>query len=114
MLHFFVRLLVNACGVMIVAHVVPGVQVRGFGAAVFAAIVIGFVNAIVRPILEILSFPITLLTLGLFSLIVNAFLFWLASAFVPGFTVLHFSAAFWGSLVFWLVSWVTNTLIHVD
>lgn len=105
------RLFLNALAVMAVAYLIPGVRVSGFVAAFIAAIVIGLVNALIRPILELLSLPITLLTLGLFSLIINALMFWLASALVPGFDVAGFAAAFWGGLVFWIVSWTTNGLI---
>ncbi len=105
------RLLLNALAVMAVAYLIPGVRVSGFVAAFIAAIVIGLVNALIRPILELLSLPITLLTLGLFSLIINALMFWLASALVPGFEVAGFASAFWGGLVFWIVSWATNSMI---
>lgn len=106
-----VRLFLNALAVMLVAYLVPGVHVRDFPHAFYAAIALGIVNAVLRPILQLLSLPVTLLTLGIFSLVVNALLFWLASAFVPGFDVHGFAAAFWGSLVFWIVSWLSNTLI---
>jgi len=111
MLQLIVRILLNALAVMAVAYFVPGVTVRNFWSAVLAAIVIGLVNALIRPVLSILSLPITILTLGLFTLILNALMFWLASVFVPGFDVNGFGAAFWGSVVFWLVSWITNGLI---
>jgi putative membrane protein len=111
MLYLVLRLFLNALAVMVVAYLVPGVAVRDFPSAFIAAVVIGLVNALIRPILEILSLPITLLTLGLFSLVLNALMFWLAGAIVPGFVVSGFAAAFWGGLVFWLVSWVTNSLI---
>ncbi len=106
-----VRLFLNALAVMVVTQLVPGVMVRDFPHAFFAAIVLGLVNALVRPLLTLLSLPITILTLGLFTLVINALLFWLASGLVPGFTVHGFGAAFWGGLVFWIVSWLTNTLI---
>lgn len=108
---FLLRVLLNALAVMLVAYLVPGVSVHSFPAAFLAAIVLGLINAVLRPILYFLSLPITLLTLGLFTLFVNAFLFWFASKFVPGFSVSGFGAAFWGALVFWIVSWATNSLI---
>jgi putative membrane protein len=94
-----------------VAYLVPGVVVTGFGVAVLAALALGIVNAIIRPVFLILSLPINILTLGLFTLVINAFMFWLASVFVPGFHVSGFTAAFLGAIVFWLVSWSTNVLI---
>ena len=111
MMHLLARLLLNALAVMLVAYLVPGVVVRDFPSAFIAAIVIGLVNALIRPILTILSLPISILTLGLFSLILNALMFWLASVLAPGFTVTGFAAAFWGGLVFWIVSWLTNAIV---
>ncbi len=111
MLQLLARLFLNALAVMIVPRLVPGVSVTDFPHAFLAAIVLGLINTLVRPIMQILSLPITILTLGLFTLIINALMFWLASKIAPGFTVANFSAAFWGGLVFWLVSWITNTLI---
>ena len=111
MFHFLLRILINAFAVMAVAYFVPGVTVRNFWIALLAALVIGLINAFVRPVLLILSLPITILTLGLFTLIINALMFWLASKFVPGFDVQGFGAAFWGSIIFWLVSWLTNGLL---
>ena len=111
MMILLARLFLNALAVMFVTQLVPGVTIKDFPTAFLAALVLGLVNALLRPILEILSLPITILTLGLFSLVINALMFWLASKLVPGFVVSGFTAAFWGGLVFWVVSWVTNSLI---
>lgn len=111
MLQFLVRIFLNALAVMLVAYLIPGVTVDSFPIAFLAALVIGLINALIRPLIELLSLPITILTLGLFTLVINALMFWLASAIVPGFTVAGFGAAFWGGLVFWIVSWLTNALI---
>lgn len=108
-----IRLFLNALAVMAVAYLVPGVTIRNFPHAFIAAIILGIVNALIRPVLLILSLPVNILTLGLFTLIVNALMFWLASSLSPGFHVENFSAAFWGALVFWIVSWITNWLIFV-
>lgn len=105
------RFILNAVAVMATAYIVPGIQVANFWSALIAAIVIGLVNALVRPILLILTLPINVLTLGLFTLVVNALMFWLASSIVKGFDVKDFTAAFFGALVFWLVSWFTNALL---
>ncbi len=112
MLRIIVRLLLSALGVMLVAYLVPGVAVASFWIALLAAIVIGFVNAIIRPVLQVLALPITILTLGLFSLIVNAAMFGLAAWLVPGFTVAGFGPAFWGSVAFAVYSWLINVLIE--
>lgn len=106
------RLILNALAVILVSYIVPGVQVNGFFTAFITAFVIGLINAVIRPILLVLSLPINILTLGLFTLVINALMFWLASALVPGFQVAGFSAALIGALVFWLISWATNALVR--
>ncbi len=87
MIGYFVTLLVTALGLLIVDLIVPGVNIANFPAALVAAIVIGLVNAFIRPILQLLSLPLTFVTLGAFSFIVNGILLWLASVIVPGFTM---------------------------
>lgn len=111
-MYLFARLFLNALTVMLVTYLVPGVIVKDFVHAFVAAIIIGLVNAIIRPILKILSLPVTILTLGLFTLVINALMFWFASKLSPGFAIVNFSSAFWGALVFWIVSWVTNGFIR--
>ncbi len=111
MLSFILRLLLNALAVLAIAYFVPGVSVRSFGVAIIAALVLGIVNALVRPLFLILSLPINILTLGLFTLVINALMFWLASKLVSGFEVRNFTAAFFGAIVFWLVSWITSGLL---
>lgn len=106
------RLILNALAVILVSYIVPGVQVNGFFTAFITAFVIGLINAVIRPILLVLSLPINILTLGLFTLVINALMFWLASALVPGFQVAGFGAALIGALVFWLVSWASNALVR--
>lgn len=108
---FLARLLLNALAVLAVAYLVPGVSVRSFGVAILAALVLGIINALVRPVLLLLSLPINILTLGLFTLVINALLFWLTSAIVSGFFVQNFRAAFFGAVVFWVVSWVANGIL---
>lgn len=111
MLYFLLTWLVSAISLMITAHLVPGFEVDSWTAAAIAAIALGLVNAIVRPILVILTFPLTLLTLGLFLLVINALMLWLVSSLVPGFIVASFLAAFIGSIVLTLVSTVLGQLI---
>jgi putative membrane protein len=111
MIRLIARLLLTALGVMLVAYLVPGVAVAGFWVAVIAALIIGLINALVRPVLQVLALPITILTLGLFSLIVNAACFGLAAWLVPGFTVAGFGPALWGALTMSVYGWVVNILI---
>jgi len=111
MLKLIARLLLSALGVMLVAYLVPGIAVASFWVALIAAIVIGLVNALVRPVLHVLALPITILTLGLFTLIVNAACFGLAAWLVPGFTVAGFGPAFWGAIALSVYGWLVNVLI---
>ncbi len=87
MLGFFITTLVTALSILVVDLIVPGVGIATFPAALLAAVSLGVVNGSVKPVLKLLSLPVTFLTLGAFSLIVNGFCFWLASVLVPGFTV---------------------------
>lgn len=87
MLTFLLTTLTTALGLLVVDIVLPGVTIASFPAALLAAVSVGLVNGFVKPVLSILSLPITFLTLGLFSFVVNGLCFWLASAFVPGFAV---------------------------
>ena len=111
------RLLINwvlsALAVWIVARIVPGISVSGPVAALIAALVIGFINATVGALLKILTFPLTLLTLGLFWFVINALMLELASALLePGFQVRTFTAAFIGAIVLSLVNMVLKWLVH--
>lgn len=96
---------------LLAAHVVPGIRLESLVSALVAALVLGLINAVVRPVLVVLTFPITLLTLGLFLLVLNAFCLWLVSVFVSGFHVAGFWPAFWGALLVSVVSWILTALI---
>ncbi len=99
LVHWFL----SAVALLIVARIVPGFHVRSLGSALLAAAVIGVVNVTLGLILKILSLPLIILTFGLFLLVVNALMLEFSSAFVPGFAVSGFGAAFWGSLVLSLI-----------
>jgi len=103
--------LVNAATIVLAAHLVPGIVVRSLGAALVAGLVLGIINAVVRPILLVLTLPLTLLTLGLFLFVLNAFCLWLTAVFVPGFVVNGFTAAFVGALIVAAASWVLNAFL---
>jgi putative membrane protein len=107
---FLIRLLVNAVALIVVANVVQGVHVTGITGAIIAALILGIVNAIIRPILVILSLPLEILTLGLFTLVINALLFWFVGALHVGLEVAGFWPAFWGALVMTIVSWLLSAL----
>ena len=106
------RWLFSAVSLMLVAYLVPGITVVSFFAALMAALVLGLVNALIRPVLILLTLPVNILTLGLFTLVINALLFWLASSIVKGFYVAGFWPAFWGALVMWLISWMLNGIFN--
>ncbi len=114
MMHFVLTWLGTAVSLLITAHIVPGLDVTGIEAALVAAVVIGLINAIIRPILSILTFPINLLTFGLFTFVVNGFTLWLATIFTPdyGFTVRGPLAALFGSIVLAIVSSVINYFLR--
>ncbi|MBD2343832.1 phage holin family protein [Anabaena subtropica] len=114
MKNFFLTWLGTAVALLITAHIVPGFSVRSFVAALVAVFVIGLVNAFIKPILSILSFPITLLTFGLFTFVINALTLWLASVLTPGsgFEIKGFLAAFLGSIVLSIVSSLINYLLR--
>lgn len=95
-----VRWLLLACALLLVAHLYPGVTVRSFGAALIAALVLGLFNAVLRPLLVLLTLPVTVLTLGLFLFVINALLFWGAAQVLDGLAVAGFGAALIGSLIY--------------
>jgi putative membrane protein len=108
---FLVRVVVNTLAIVLAAKLVPGIEVDSVLAAVAAGLLLGLVNAVVRPVLVVLTFPITLVTLGLFLLILNGLCFWLVAAVVKGFHVSGFWSAVLGALVVSVVSWVVTVLV---
>lgn len=104
MIRFLAHLLLTAALLLLVANLVRGVKVSGWGPALLGAIVLGLVNAFVRPVMILLTLPLTILTFGLFLLVVNALVLWLVAALVPGIQVRGFGAAFFGSLLLTLLN----------
>lgn len=105
------RWIVNALALLLVAYLYPGVSIDDFVTALIAALVLGLVNAIVRPILVILTLPATILTLGLFLFVINAFCFWFVAEAVRGFRVDGAVAALVGSLLYSVITLVTSWLL---
>ena len=95
---------------MLVAYIVPGFHVDSFYAALIVALVLGIVNAIIKPILVVLTLPITVLTLGLFTFVINAILILFVATIVKGFTVDGFVPALFGGLIIWIFSWLTSAM----
>ncbi len=111
MVVFLAHLFITAALLLLVANLVSGVRVGGWGPAFLGAIVLGLVNAFVRPLMVLLTLPLTLLTFGLFLLVVNAFVLWLVAALVPGIQVRGFGPAFFGSLLLTLLNLAVAALI---
>jgi putative membrane protein len=103
--------LVNAVALVAVAYLVPGIAVSGFVTALVAALVLGLVNAVIRPVLVLLTLPVTILTLGLFIFVLNGLLFWFVGSFIDGFTVSGFWPAVFGAIAYSIVSWLLSALI---
>jgi len=103
--------LINTVALIAVAYLLPGVSIASFGAALVAALVLGLVNAVIRPILVLLTLPATILTLGLFIFVINGLLFWFVGSFIQGFTVAGFWWGVLGAIVYSLVSWLLSALV---
>ncbi len=109
---WILRWLLNTFILMLVAYVVPGISFSGFWPALITSAIFGLINATVRPLMIVLTLPINILTLGFFTLIINALMFWLAASIVKGFYVANFAAAFWGALIYWIIVTVINYLFE--
>jgi putative membrane protein len=107
-----VRWLLLALALLLVAHLYPGVSLTGFVAAMVAALVLGLFNALLRPLLVMLTLPVTLITLGLFLFVINALLFWAAASVLSGFNVTGFGAALIGSLLYSLCGMVIDVAME--
>lgn len=105
------RWLILTIGIMLTAYLIKGISVSGFFTAFFAAAFLGILNAFFRPILLILTLPLTILTLGLFAFIINAILLMMVSGVIPGFEVHGFWSAVFGSLLISIISWLLNSFI---
>ena len=107
---FLKRLLISALGMGVAASIIPGIHISTFATLLIAAFLLGIANAVVRPVLVLITLPITLLTLGLFLLIINALLFLLVAALLPGMRIDGFWPAFFGSLVMSVIGMVANSI----
>jgi putative membrane protein len=113
MLRLLIRWVLSALALMLIALLLPGMHVTNFLAALFAALIIGVINVLIRPILVLLTLPVTLLTLGLFLIVINALLFWLASAISPGFSVDgFFPTALLASILYSILTWLIHLAVR--
>ena len=104
--------LVNTFALVAVAYLMPSVSVASLGSALVAALVLGLVNAVIRPVLVLLTLPVTILTLGLFIFVLNGLLFWMVASWLEGFDIGGFWSGVLGAIVFSVVSWLLSALIQ--
>jgi len=102
---------INALSLLALPYLFSGIKVEGFYTAMIVALVLGLINAVARPILVILTLPLTVLTLGLFILVINGLLFWFVASFVDGFVVSGFWPAVFGAIAYSLISWVATAIV---
>ena len=103
--------LVNTASLIAVAYLMPSISVASFTTALIAALILGLVNTIIRPVLVVLTLPATILTLGLFIFVINGLLFWMVGSWIEGFRVEGFWAAVLGAIVYSIVSWALSALV---
>jgi len=111
-MHILIQWLINAVAVYATAHILDGIHIKSFGAALLVALVLGLVNVVVRPVLVFFSIPFIIVTLGLFLLVINALLLQFAALLVNGFSVENFGWAIAGSMVISVISWVLSSLFN--
>ncbi len=114
MISLLIRWIISAVLLLVVSHVVPGFHVSSFSAALVAALVIGLINATLGVVLKLLTLPLTILTFGIFLVVINAALLMFASSFVRGFSVSSFSAAFIGALLLSVLSMLTRWVLPLE
>jgi len=112
MISLIVRWILNALALYIVARILPGIHLTDFGSALFAVVIIGLVNALIKPVLFLLTLPVTVLTFGLFALVLNALMLLLASAITPGFKIDGFGTALLGSILLSIITTVLHSLVQ--
>lgn len=110
-MRLIIRWILNAVALMLIPEVLTSITVDSYTAALLSALLLGFVNAIIRPLLILITLPITILTLGLFTLVINALMFWSVSGLVQGFVVPDFWTAFWGALLYSVLTWMVSLVL---
>ena len=108
------RWILNALILLLVSYIVPGIHFASNWSLFLTVIVFGLINALIRPLVILLTLPVNILTLGFLTLIINALMFWLTSTIVKGFQVDNFWAAFWGALVYWVITMIINSFGNND
>jgi len=103
--------LINALALLAIKYIMPSITVDSFVTALIVAVVLGFINTLIRPIFVILTLPVTILTLGLFIFVINGLLFWAVGSFVPGFHVDGFWSGVFGAIIYSIISWALSALL---
>ena len=103
--------LINALALLAIKYIMPSITVDSFVTALIVAVVLGFINTLIRPIFVILTLPVTILTLGLFIFVINGLLFWAVGSFVPGFHVAGFWSGVFGAIIYSIISWALSALL---
>lgn len=109
-MYLLLRWVLNTLILMLVGYLTPGISIASFWTALIASAIFGIINAIIRPIILILTLPINILTLGLFTLVINALMFWLLGTIVKGFDVQNFTSAFMGALIYCIIVMIVNLI----
>lgn len=111
-MYYLIRWVINALVLLVIPYLVKGVEISNFFIALIAALVLALVNTMIRPIILVLTLPINILTLGLFTLVVNGLMFWFVASFIRGFDIAGFWPAFWAALVYSVFSIVINFFVN--
>lgn len=114
MINMLIGWLINIGALLALPFILSGISIKGGMTAAIVAVVLGFLNVIIKPILIILTLPINILTLGLFTFVINGFLFWAVAKFVDGFSVTSFWWAMLGAIVYSLITWAVSSLLLKD
>jgi len=114
MIRLLVIWLINSVAIFGAAALLPGITIRSFSTALMAAVVLGLLNAVLKPVLSFFSFPFILLTFGLFSLLINGLVLWICAGILDGFEIRGFGSAILGSIVFSCISWLLSMLLDVQ
>lgn len=111
---FIIKCLISSVTLIVVAYFIPGISFDSFLTVLITALILGIINAIIRPIILLFTIPINIITLGLFTFIINAFMLWLVHLLVSGFHITNFTTAIWAALIYWLINWIMNLLFIDD
>jgi putative membrane protein len=103
--------ILNAVALLAIAHIVPGIEVAGVSSALISVLILAFINTLIRPLIIVLTLPVTVLTLGFFIFVINGVLFWLAGSLLPGFHVNGFMNAVLGAILYSVVSWILHAVL---